>query len=171
MSVLVQKEAPSFTAAAIMPDNAIDESFSLQKYRGRYVVLFFYPLDFTFVCPSEILAFDHRLDDFRKRDCEVIGISVDYAIHHMTRFDLEFRRRGSYHEALFASMADVGRALVITSVVLVLGFLVFYFSALDSMASFGSLLAGTVATALVADFLLMPALVMTLKPFGPERPR
>jgi peroxiredoxin (alkyl hydroperoxide reductase subunit C) len=53
MSVLVQKEAPPFTAAAILPDNAIDESFSLQKYRGRYVVLFFYPLDFTFVCPSK----------------------------------------------------------------------------------------------------------------------
>jgi peroxiredoxin (alkyl hydroperoxide reductase subunit C) len=83
MSVLVQKEAPPFTAAAIMPDNAIDESFSLQKYRGRYVVLFFYPLDFTFVCPSEILAFDHRLEEFRKRDCEVIGVSVDSYFTHL----------------------------------------------------------------------------------------
>ena len=83
MSVLVQKEAPSFTAAAIMPDNTIDESFTLQKYRGRYVVLFFYPLDFTFVCPSEILAFDHRLDEFRKRDCEVIGVSVDSHFTHL----------------------------------------------------------------------------------------
>jgi alkyl hydroperoxide reductase subunit AhpC len=83
MSVLVQKEAPTFTAAAIMPDNAIDENFSLQKYRGRYVVLFFYPLDFTFVCPSEILAFDHRLDDFRKRECEVIGVSVDSHFTHL----------------------------------------------------------------------------------------
>jgi len=99
-----------------------------------------------------------------------IGISVDDTIHHMTRFDLEFRRRGSYREALYASMVDVGRALVITSVVLVLGFLVFCFSRLDSMASFGTLLATTIFVALAADFLLMPALVMTLQPFGPERP-
>jgi predicted RND superfamily exporter protein len=98
-----------------------------------------------------------------------IGISVDDTIHHMTRFDLEFRRRGSYREAHFAAMLDVGRALVITSVVLVLGFLVFHFSRLDSTASFGTLLATTVFVALVADFLLMPALVLTLRPFGPER--
>jgi len=83
MSVLVQREAPSFTAAAIMADNEIDESLSLQKYRGRYVVLFFYPLDFTFVCPSEMLAFDHRLGEFQKRDCEVIGVSVDSHFTHL----------------------------------------------------------------------------------------
>jgi predicted RND superfamily exporter protein len=98
-----------------------------------------------------------------------IGISVDDTIHHMTRFDLEFRRCGSYREAHRAAMLDVGRALVITSVVLVLGFLVFHFSRLDSTASFGTLLATTIAVALAADFLLMPALVLTLKPFGPER--
>jgi peroxiredoxin (alkyl hydroperoxide reductase subunit C) len=83
MSVLVQREAPDFTATAIMPDNAICEDFSLQKHRGRYVVLFFYPLDFTFVCPSEILAFDHRLDEFSKRDCDVIGVSVDSHFTHL----------------------------------------------------------------------------------------
>ena len=83
MSVLVQKEAPSFTAAAIMADDTIEENFSLRKYRGRYVVLFFYPLDFTFVCPSEILAFEHRIDEFRKRDCDVIGVSVDSHFTHL----------------------------------------------------------------------------------------
>jgi peroxiredoxin (alkyl hydroperoxide reductase subunit C) len=83
MSVLVQKEAPPFTATAIMPDDAISEGFSLQKFRGRYVALFFYPLDFTFVCPSEILAFDRRLDEFRARDCEVIGVSVDSHFTHL----------------------------------------------------------------------------------------
>jgi predicted RND superfamily exporter protein len=97
-----------------------------------------------------------------------IGISVDDTIHHMTRFDLEFRRTGSYHEALRISMSDVGRALIITSVVLVCGFMVFRFSAMDGMSSFGSLLAGTIGVALVADFLLMPALVLTFKPYGPE---
>jgi predicted RND superfamily exporter protein len=99
-----------------------------------------------------------------------IGISVDDTIHHMTRFDIEFRRTGSYQEALRASMSEVGRALVITTIVLVMGFLVFLFSVMDSLAAFGSLLAGTITVALVADFLLMPALVLTFEPYGPERP-
>jgi predicted RND superfamily exporter protein len=98
-----------------------------------------------------------------------IGISVDDTIHHVTRFRLEFRRRGSYAEALRASMVDVGRALVITSVVLVAGFLVMLMSRLDSMQTFGTLLATTIGVALVADFLLMPALVLTFRPWGPER--
>jgi peroxiredoxin (alkyl hydroperoxide reductase subunit C) len=83
MSVLVQQEAPSFTATAVMPDNAINEGFSLQDYRGRYVVLFFYPLDFSSVCPSEILAFDHRFDEFRERGCDVVGVSVDSHFAHL----------------------------------------------------------------------------------------
>lgn len=99
-----------------------------------------------------------------------IGISVDDTIHHVIRFRHEFLRRGSYAEALRASMQDVGRALVITSVVLVAGFLVFLASRLDSNATFGALLAGTIAAALAADLLLMPALVLAWKPWGPERP-
>ena len=83
MSVLVQKQAPSFRAAAVLADNSIKEDFSLEDYRGKYVVLFFYPLDFTFVCPSEILAFDHRLEEFQKRNCEVIGVSVDSQYAHL----------------------------------------------------------------------------------------
>lgn len=98
-----------------------------------------------------------------------IGISVDDTIHHMTRFRVEFQRTGSYETALRNSFLDVGRALVITSVVLVLGFLVFRFSTLDTLAIFGSLLGTTIGVALLADFLLMPALVLTFKPFGPER--
>jgi predicted RND superfamily exporter protein len=95
-----------------------------------------------------------------------IGISVDDTIHHMTRFRLEFRRSGSYERALRASMTDVGRALFITSAVLVAGFLVFFFSSLNSLVLFGVLLATTIGVALVADFLLMPALVLTFEPFG-----
>jgi predicted RND superfamily exporter protein len=98
-----------------------------------------------------------------------IGIAVDDTIHHMTRFRYEFLRSGSYEQALEASTVDVGRALVITSVALVAGFLVFLLSSLDSMASFGILLATTISVALVADFFLMPALVLTLKPWGPGR--
>ena len=67
MSLLVTKEAPDFTATAVMGDNSFKEDFRLSSMRGRYVVLFFYPLDFTFVCPSEILAFDDRLEEFRER--------------------------------------------------------------------------------------------------------
>lgn len=80
MSALVMKPAPAFQAKAVLPDNTIQEDFSLESYRGKYVVLFFYPNDFTFVCPSEILAFDHRIDEFKKRNAEVIGVSTDS--HH-----------------------------------------------------------------------------------------
>ncbi len=83
MSVLVTKPAPDFTAAAVMPDNSINENFSLSDYRGKYVVLFFYPLDFTFVCPSEIIAFDHRLSQFSDKGVQVIGCSVDSHFSHL----------------------------------------------------------------------------------------
>ncbi len=82
MSVLVNKKAPEFTAAAVMPDGSINESFSLADYRGKYVVLFFYPLDFTFVCPSELIAFDHRIKEFESRGVQVIGCSVDSQFTH-----------------------------------------------------------------------------------------
>lgn len=81
MSVLVTKPAPDFTADAVMPDGTFNK-LVLSAYRGKHVVLFFYPLDFTFVCPSEILAFDKKLDEFKKRNCEVIGVSVDSQYTH-----------------------------------------------------------------------------------------
>jgi len=82
MSVLVNKSAPDFTAAAVMPDGSINENFSLSDYAGKYVVLFFYPLDFTFVCPSELIAFDHRIKEFESRGVQVIGCSVDSQFTH-----------------------------------------------------------------------------------------
>jgi len=100
--------------------------------------------------------------------CLAIGIAVDDTIHLLARYQHEFRRSGNYEEALFRSMAHVGRALFITSVVLVSGFLVFLNSLMDSLAQFGVLVAATISVALLADFLLMPALVMVFKPFGPE---
>ncbi len=81
MSELVTKEAPDFAAQAVMPDNTIQE-LKLSGYRGKHVILFFYPLDFTFVCPSEIIAFDKALSKFKERNCEVIGISVDSEYSH-----------------------------------------------------------------------------------------
>ena len=82
MSVLVNKAAPDFTANAVMPDGSIKEDFSLSDYAGKYVVLFFYPLDFTFVCPSELIAFDHRIKEFESRGVQVIGCSVDSQFTH-----------------------------------------------------------------------------------------
>lgn len=82
MSVHVTKPAPDFTATAVMPDNSFNDTFSLADYKGKYVVLFFYPLDFTFVCPSEILAFNEKLGEFHARNCEVIGVSVDSHFSH-----------------------------------------------------------------------------------------
>ena len=80
-ATLVTKEAPDFTANAVMADNTF-APLTLSSYRGKYVVLFFYPLDFTFVCPSEIIAFNKRLADFKARNCEVIGVSVDSRFTH-----------------------------------------------------------------------------------------
>ncbi len=82
MSVLVTQEAPDFTAAAVMGDGSIKEDFKLSDYRGKYVVLFFYPLDFTFVCPSELIAHDHRLAKFKELGVEVIGVSIDSQFTH-----------------------------------------------------------------------------------------
>ena len=81
MSTLVTKEAPDFTAKAVLPDNTIAD-LTLSSLRGKYVVLFFYPLDFTFVCPSEIIAFDRKLKDFKARNTSVIGVSVDSEFTH-----------------------------------------------------------------------------------------
>jgi peroxiredoxin (alkyl hydroperoxide reductase subunit C) len=81
-NTLVTREAPDFTAEAVMPDNTFNQ-ITLSKFRGKYVVLFFYPLDFTFVCPSEILAFNKRLGEFKAKNCEVIGVSVDSKFTHL----------------------------------------------------------------------------------------
>jgi peroxiredoxin 2/4 len=81
MCTLVTKEAPDFVAQAVMPDNTFAE-VKLSSYRGQYVVLFFYPLDFTFVCPSEIVAFDKALPKFKERKVQVLGCSVDSQYTH-----------------------------------------------------------------------------------------
>ena len=97
-----------------------------------------------------------------------LGISVDDTIHLMTRFHHEFGIHKNYERALREAMSDVGRALIITSIALVLGFLVVIFSELRAEAYRGILLSAAIVTALIADFLFMPSLVLWLKPFGPE---
>lgn len=82
MSTLVTQPAPDFTAQAVLADNSIAE-FSLSSVKGKYAVLFFYPLDFTFVCPSEIIAFNKKVGEFKEKNCEVIGVSVDSQFTHL----------------------------------------------------------------------------------------
>ncbi|QDQ28938.1 peroxiredoxin C [Chitinimonas arctica] len=83
MAVLVNKKAPDFTAAAVLGTGEIVENYSFSAAtKGKYAVVFFYPLDFTFVCPSELIAFDHRLAEFKSRNVEVIGVSIDSQFSH-----------------------------------------------------------------------------------------
>jgi len=98
-----------------------------------------------------------------------MGIAVDDTIHLISRYRHEFGRCGNYVDALVRALRDVGRALLVTSAALVCGFLVLLLSKLDSQATYGLLLAITIVAALVADFLLLPALILTFRPFGPER--
>jgi len=81
MPAFVTKEAPDFTATAVV--NEEFKTVKLSDYRGKYVVLFFYPLDFTFVCPTEIIAFSDKIDEFRKRGAEVLGCSIDSQFSHL----------------------------------------------------------------------------------------
>jgi peroxiredoxin (alkyl hydroperoxide reductase subunit C) len=84
MAVLVGKPAPDFTAADVMGNNEIKEDFNLSSHiKGKPAVVFFWPLDFTFVCPSELIAFDHRLEEFKKRGVEVVGVSIDSHFTHL----------------------------------------------------------------------------------------
>lgn len=108
MSTLVTKEAPDFTAAAVLANNTIVEDFSLSDYKGKYVVLFFYPLDFTFVCPSEIIAFNKKLDEFKSRGVEVIGVSVDSQFTHFAWKNTE-PKNGGIGDIQFPLVADLSK--------------------------------------------------------------
>jgi len=93
MSTLVTQQAPDFVATAVTADNSFGE-IRLSDYRGKYTLLFFYPLDFTFVCPSEILAFDRKVEEFNKKDCQLIGISVDSHFTHLAWKETEIEKGG-----------------------------------------------------------------------------
>jgi len=83
MAVLVGKPAPDFTVPAVLADGTIVENYSFSAAtKGKYALVFFYPLDFTFVCPSELIALDHRIPDFVARNVEVVGVSIDSHFTH-----------------------------------------------------------------------------------------
>jgi len=110
MCNLVTKEAPDFTAKAVMPDNSFAE-LKLSSYRGeKYVVLFFYPLDFTFVCPSEIIAFDKALARFEEKNVQVIGVSVDSHFTHLAWKNTP-RDHGGIGQVGYPLVADLNKGI------------------------------------------------------------
>ena len=111
MSVLVTKEAPDFTASAVMPDNSIKDDFNLREYlKGKAGVLFFYPLDFTFVCPSEIISFNNHLEEFKDRGVEVIAVSVDSHFTHLAWKNTEVNK-GGIGNVQFPIVADLTKQI------------------------------------------------------------
>lgn len=106
MGVLVTKEAPDFVAPAVMPDGTIKEDFRLSALRGKHVVLFFWPLDFTFVCPTEIIAHDRRIEQFRELGVEVVGVSIDSQFTHYAWRNTPIEK-GGIGQVRFPMVADV----------------------------------------------------------------
>lgn len=109
MCTLVTKQAPEFTAQAVLADNSIAD-FTLSDLRDKYVVLFFYPLDFTFVCPSEILAFNRAMEEFKKRNCQLVGISVDSQFSHLAWKNTPVKE-GGIGNIQFPLVADLNKSI------------------------------------------------------------
>lgn len=111
MGVLVGKKAPSFNAQAVVEGDEIVESFSLDQYIGKkYVILFFYPKDFTFVCPTELHAFQSRLEDFRKKDVEVVAVSCDTEQSHWGWLQLP-KDQGGIQGVTYPVVADTNKTI------------------------------------------------------------
>ena len=109
--MIVTKKAPDFTAPAVMGNNTIVEDFNLQKNFGeKGTVLFFYPLDFTFVCPSELIAFDKRLEDFKSRGINVIGVSIDSHFTHLAWKNTPVNE-GGIGKLQFPMVADLNKQI------------------------------------------------------------
>ncbi len=105
---LVQKKAPDFAATATSGKLFVD--VKLSDYKGKWLVLFFYPLDFTFVCPTEITAFSDRIADFRKLDCEILGCSVDSQFSHLAWMDTP-RKQGGLGKIEYPLLADITKKI------------------------------------------------------------
>lgn len=115
MAVLVGKQAPFFdgskTFSAVLGDGQIVDNYSFQgATAGKYAVVFFYPLDFTFVCPSELIAFDHRLEEFKKRNVEVIGVSIDSQFTHAAWRNTPVEK-GGIGQVGYTLVADIAHEL------------------------------------------------------------
>ncbi|QPJ62663.1 MAG: peroxiredoxin [Candidatus Nitronauta litoralis] len=107
MPTLVSKPAPDFSAQAVMPDGSFKE-LKLSDYKGKYVVLFFYPLDFTFVCPTEIVQFSEQVKDFESRNTQVIGVSIDSHFSHLAWRNTD-RKKGGLGQIDYPLVADLDK--------------------------------------------------------------
>ncbi len=108
---LVGKKAPHFSAPAVVRGDDIVEEFSLDQFLGKkYVIFYFYPLDFTFVCPTEIIAFQKRLEDFEKRECAVVGCSVDSKYSHWAWLNTP-QNRGGIQGVTYPIVADLSKTI------------------------------------------------------------
>ena len=105
----IQQGAPDFAAQAVMPDGAFKE-LTLSDYKGKNVVLFFYPLDFTFVCPTEIISFSDRLAEFKERGTEVIGVSVDSHFSHLAWRNMP-RKKGGIGDIQYPLVSDLDKSI------------------------------------------------------------
>lgn len=111
MSSLVGKKAPDFTAAAVMEDGSIVNSLNFSDYvKGSYGLVFFYPLDFTFVCPSEIIAFSNRMDRFKELNTKVVGVSVDSQFTHFAWRETPVEK-GGLGRIKFPLIADITKQI------------------------------------------------------------
>jgi peroxiredoxin 2/4 len=110
MAVLVGKTAPDFIASAVVNGGEFEDAFTLSQFRGKYVVLFFYPLDFTFVCPTEILAFQEKLAEFEKRNTQVIGVSVDSKFSHWAWLNMP-KAQGGIQGVTYPLVADITKTI------------------------------------------------------------
>ena len=107
MAVLVTKPAPDFKANAVLKDGSFAE-LTLSQFKGKYVLLFFYPLDFTFVCPTEIISFSDRVKEFTDLNVEVIGVSVDSEFSHLAWRNLP-RTQGGIGQIDYSLVADLNK--------------------------------------------------------------
>jgi peroxiredoxin 2/4 len=119
MAVLVGRQAPDFTANAVV-NGEIKDNFSLSDFKGKYVVLFFYPLDFTFVCPTELHAFQTALADFEKNDVQVIGVSIDSHFSHLAWVNTP-KNQGGIEGVTYPLVADLNKTIAADYDVLVEG--------------------------------------------------
>jgi peroxiredoxin (alkyl hydroperoxide reductase subunit C) len=106
MPTLVTQPAPDFKAQVVTAENEIIETSFSDLRQGKYAILFFYPLDFTFVCPSEIIAFDEKIEEFKKRNCVVIGVSVDSQFTHLAWKETP-RQKGGIGKVRYPLVADL----------------------------------------------------------------
>ena len=109
MSVLVQQAAPDFKAQAVMPDGSFKQ-VGLSDYKGKYVLLFFWPLDFTFVCPTEIIAFSDRAEEFEKLNVQILGVSVDSHYTHLAWRNVP-RTDGGLGQINYPMVADLNKEI------------------------------------------------------------